>query len=410
MQVQNLNYKKTRLGEIPEEWRIELLKNILSDNLKNGLTKNVSTYGSGYPIVEINSLYGSDFYLKYTNLRNVPLNDREVNMYSLKNNDFIINRVSKLKEGAGKLALVKNPPENLVIEGNLIRIRIDQRMLFPEFFEYYSKSTAYRQYMQANCKTVALTSINQDIILNTPIILPSLKEQQKIASILSNVDNLIQKTDQVIEQTQRLKKGLMQRLLTKGIGHTKFKQTGLGEIPESWNVGEIQQYSKITTGAKNTQDRVEGGMYPFFVRSQKIERINTYSYDGEAVLTAGDGVGTGKVFHYINGKFDFHQRVYKMSNFSEHLDGYFFYLYFSNYFLRRVESLSAKASVDSVRMDMIAKMLIPIPPIREQQKITSVLSNIDKLVLKLQDKKKSEVTLKKGLMQQLLTGKVRVKV
>ena len=65
---------------------------------------------------------------------------------------------------------------------------------------------------------------------------PPLKEQQKIASILSNVDELIQKTEQIIEQTQRLKKGLMQRLLTKGIGHTKFKKTELGEIPEEWKL------------------------------------------------------------------------------------------------------------------------------------------------------------------------------
>ena len=89
-----------------------------------------------------------------------------------------------------------------------------------------------------------------------------------------------------------------------------YKQTEVGVIPEDWDIDGIQNLAEIKTGAKNTQDKIDGGEYPFFVRSQTIERINSFSFDGEAILTAGDGVGTGKVFHYINGKFDYHQRVY----------------------------------------------------------------------------------------------------
>ena len=72
------------------------------------------------------------------------------------------------------------------------------------------------------------------------------------------------------------------------------------EIPEEWEVNEIQNHVEVTTGSKNTQDRVQNGKYPFYVRSQKIERIDSFSFDEESVLTAGDGVGTGKVFHYVN--------------------------------------------------------------------------------------------------------------
>lgn len=77
-----------------------------------------------------------------------------------------------------------------------------------------------------------------------------------------------------------------------------YKQTEIGLIPEDWKIDRIKKLAVITTGSRNTQDRIETGQYPFFVRSQKIERINTYSFDGEAVLTAGDGVGTGKVSLY----------------------------------------------------------------------------------------------------------------
>jgi type I restriction enzyme S subunit len=103
-----------------------------------------------------------------------------------------------------------------------------------------------------------------------------------------------------------------------------YKQTEVGVIPNNWEIDKIKNLTSITTGAKNTQDKVDDGDYPFFVRSSIVERINSYSFDGEAVLTAGDGVGTGKIYHYINGKFDFHQRVYRISDFCEKLNGYFF--------------------------------------------------------------------------------------
>lgn len=77
-----------------------------------------------------------------------------------------------------------------------------------------------------------------------------------------------------------------------------YKQTEVGIVPDDWDLDHIESFATVTTGGKNTQDRIEDGQYPFFVRSQTVERINTYSFDGEAVLTAGDGVGTGKVFHY----------------------------------------------------------------------------------------------------------------
>src|SRR5690554_230778 len=139
---------------------------------------------------------------------------------------------------------------------------------------------------------------------------------------------------------------------------TKFKQTDIGKIPEEWEVDEIHNFSIIKTGSKNTQDKINDGQYPFFVRSQKIERINSYCFEGEAVLTAGDGVGVGKVFHYINGKFDLHQRVYSISNFKENVYGFYFFKYFQNNFLSRIMQMTAKSSVDSVRMDTIAKMQI----------------------------------------------------
>jgi type I restriction enzyme S subunit len=187
-----------------------------------------------------------------------------------------------------------------------------------------------------------------------------------------------------------------------------YKQTGIGIIPEDWRADKIVNLATITTGAKNTQDKIDEGTYPFFVRSQTIEKINSYSFDGEAVLTAGDGVGTGKIYHYINGKFDFHQRVYKISNFTKELNGYYFFVYFSNHFYDRIMQMTAKSSVDSVRREMIADMKIPIPPLPEQQAIAEVLSDVDALITSLDALLTKKRNIKQGTMQLLLTGKKRL--
>jgi type I restriction enzyme S subunit len=179
-------------------------------------------------------------------------------------------------------------------------------------------------------------------------------------------------------------------------------------IPKDWEVNYIGNLADISTGSRNTQDRVEDGEYPFFVRSQTVERINSYSYDGEAVLTAGDGVGTGKVFHYINGKFDVHQRVYRITDFVPSLDGYFFYLFFASNFYDRIMQMTAKSSVDSVRMDMIAKMAIPVPPLAEQQAIAAALGDADAYIDALAKRIAKQRLVKQGAMQELLTGKRRL--
>ena len=188
-----------------------------------------------------------------------------------------------------------------------------------------------------------------------------------------------------------------------------YKQTEVGIIPNDWNPDYIENFASITTGSKNTQDRVEDGQYPFFVRSQTVERINSYSFDGEAVLTAGDGVGTGKVFHYISGRFDVHQRVYRISNFADCVNGYFFYLYFSTHFYNRIMQMTAKSSVDSVRRAMISRMQVALPPTEaEQRAIATALSDVDRLLGGLDRLIAKKRDLKQAAMQQLLTGQTRL--
>ena len=188
---------------------------------------------------------------------------------------------------------------------------------------------------------------------------------------------------------------------------TNFKQTDIGLIPHDWEVEEIIDIASISTGGQNTQDAKDGGLYPFYVRSPKVERINSYLYDTEGVVTAGDGVGVGKVFHYVNGKFGLHQRCYLIHRFKGVWAKYF-YMYFSLQFYNRVMSMTAKSSVDSVRRDMIAHMLIPLPPIEEQKRIAEVLSHFDEHIDNLAALLEKRKQVKAATMHALLSGTTRL--
>lgn len=245
-------------------------------------------------------------------------------------------------------------------------------------------------------------------------------EQTRIAEILSTADAAIEHTEKLIAKYQRVKTGLMQDLLTNGIdelGNIRSKAThkfvvksGI-EVPEEWEVWPIRQFAKITTGSSDTQDKVDDGVYPFFVRSQTIERSARYIFDGEGVLTSGDGVGVGKIYHYIIGKFDFHQRVYLIYDFiPSKVSGKYFFYFFRENFFDEVSRYSAKTTVDSVRLHMISDMQIPLPTHEEQLKIIEIFEKVEFLIEEESKQLSKLQSLKTGLMQDLLSGKVRVKI
>lgn len=165
----------------------------------------------------------------------------------------------------------------------------------------------------------------------------------------------------------------------------------------------------IKTGKRDTQNAVLGGEYPFYVRSQTPLKINTWSLDRQAIITAGDGVGVGKVYHFAEGKFDFHQRVYALYDFEDDVNVKYAYYHFSSRFGRRVSRLSAKNSVDSVRMEMIANMNIALPSLSEQKMVSSLLTAIDYKINLLTKKKQALEAYKKGLMQKIFSQELRFK-
>ena len=297
----------------------------------------------------------------------------------------------------GPVAILKTDLDFVILSTTATYYRCEATYLNNHYLKNYFESDFFvQQYFgimsQSTRNQVPITTQRK---LN--IAVPNIQEQTKIASFLSAVDEKISQLTQKHELLSQYKQGMMQKLFSQQL---RFKADDGSEFGE-WENSYIGNECKITTGNKDTQNKVDDGLYPFFVRSQTVEKINSYSMDCEAILTSGDGVGVGKNYHYMNGKFDFHQRVYCLYEFSERLIGRYLYIYFSNYFYDRVKRLSAKNSVDSVRMDMISKMEIKLPCLEEQTKIANFLSAIDQKIEVVAQQIEQAKMWKKGLLQQM---------
>ncbi len=229
---------------------------------------------------------------------------------------------------------------------------------------------------------------------------PELPEQRRIASALCDADALIAGLEKLIAKKRDVKQAAMQELLT---GRTRL--TGFGGKWETKRLGDI---SHIKTGSRNNQDKVDDGEYPFFVRSATVERINSYSFEGEAILVPGEG-GIGSILHYIDGRFDVHQRVYKISRFTEDVYGKFVYYSMIVHFGPHATQNSVKAAVDSLRLPTFKSFAFQAPEdVEEQKAIATVLSDMEAEIAALEMRLSKTRDLRQGMMQELLTGRTRL--
>ena len=273
----------------------------------------------------------------------------------LKNGDVIVADTAE-DSTVGKCSEIAGLNDEVVLSGlHTIPYRPIEKFA-SGYLGYYLNSSAYHNQLIPLMQGIKVTSISKSAMQNTEIIYPkSVEEQGKIGAYFSTLDHLITLHHRECVILRKMK-------------------------VNDWEQRKVSELCSISTGKSNTQDKSEDGEYPFYVRSPIIERSTKYLYDEEAVITVGDGVGTGKVFHYVNGKYDLHQRCYRMYGFSDELNVHYFYHTFSKLFYKRVMAMTAKTSVDSVRLEMIADMEIPTPTIEEQIKIGTYFDQLDHLI------------------------------
>lgn len=262
----------------------------------------------------------------------------------------------------------------------------------------------YLRYIKEKLNDLASGSTFKEVtkgtLLNIEIPFLPLEEQHAIAEALSDVDGLLNALEALIAKKRAIKQATMQQLLTG--------KTRLPGFSGEWETKRLGDIAHIKTGSKNNEDKNENGQYPFFVRSAIVERINTYCYDGEAILVPGEG-GIESIFHYINGRFDYHQRVYMINRFSTDVCGKLVYYIMVLQFGSHAMQNTVKATVDSLRLPTFKNFSFSIPKdIAEQHAIASILSDMEAEITALEQRRDKTRAIKQGMMQQLLTGRVRL--
>jgi type I restriction enzyme S subunit len=256
--------------------------------------------------------------------------------------------------------------------------------------------------VRGNANQVSIT-LNE--LFSYKFLLPTYDEQRKIAKILSTWDKAIATTEKLIATSQQQKKALMQQLLT---GKKRLVNPETGKVFEGeWEHQRLASLCTIKTGKKDVNEGNPEGNYPFFTCASEPTKSDNYSYDCEALLIAGNGM-LGKT-HYFNGKFEAYQRTYILSEFIG-IDVPFLHQYILYWLMRDIDREKQHGAMPYIKLGLLQNFKVLLPSIAEQQKIAAILSCADQEITALQQKLDALKQEKKALMQQLLTGKRRVKV
>ena len=420
-------YKMTEFGEIPSDWDFKSLKDICYIKGRigwQGLRKDEFISEGPYLITGINFDRGRIIWNECYHITNERY--EQAPEIQLKVGDVLMTKDGTI----GKLLYVDNLPDKASLNSHLFVMRPINDSFISKYFYYHLQSEKFKKYIDNNKTGSTMPAITQAAMEKYKLILPTLEEQEKIASILSTVDEQIDNVDVLIKKNKDLKKGLMQTLLTKGIGHTKFKKTEIGEIPEEWEVRRLEDIcDDITIGMVKTMTKfyVDNGVP--LIRNSDIKE-NTIKTDsmvyldkefsranqskclniGQIVTVHTGDIGTSAVIEEnMQGAQGF-ATLNTTVNKSIINEYYLCWYLNSDICKNQAYSFSTGDGRNNLNLKDFVNILAIVPSsIEEQKKIVFILNSISRKIQEYENKKQKLEELKKGLMQQLLSGKIRVK-
>ena len=410
-------FKKTEIGEIPVEWAVVQLRDI-SQKAEYGYTTSAIEKPVGPKLLRITDIHNG-----HVNWNTVPYCDCPDSIkkkYILKSGDILFARTGAT---TGKSFFIRDCPEG-VFASYLIRITPTSK-INSQFLNFVFSSQVYWKQIRQAISGSAQGGVNATVLSKIRIPLPPLIEQGKIADILGSIDEAIEKKQVIIEKTKKLKKGLMQELLTRGIGHTKFKKTEIGEIPVDWELVKLGDYCEIFGGSTPSTKKPEywngdiAWAVPTDITKLKkniIENTEKNITEKGLANSAAKILPSGSILltsRATIGECAINSRPMATNQGFANLvcrkDIYNWFLLYRLKFIRKeLESLSSGSTFREISKRSIREMRVPLPPFIEQKKIADILSGIDKKVDHEVSLKADLTEIKDGLMDKLLTGKIRV--
>ena len=315
--------------------------------------------------------------------------------YMITDGDLLIARTGAT---TGYNLIVDDSFKNFIFASYLIRFNYDKKKLFPLYVKYVLKSKLWYGFVNNYISGSAQPGMNARVFgkFNFPYV--PLSTQQKIASILSAYDKLIQNYKKQIEALQtaasELYKEWFVRFRFPGYQTAKFENG----IPEGWKVEKVGDYCKVFTGKKDVNQTVEDGKYAFFSCSPDTFKSNEYIFDGKAILVAGNGSYTGRT-RFFEGKFDLYQRTYAITTEKQDFIEYLYWV-FKNDFESRYSGGTRGAAIPYIVLgditkykflyseELVRKFVSYVIPINKkldllQQQITNLTQQRDLLLPRL---------------------------
>jgi type I restriction enzyme S subunit len=392
-------FQDTQRGIFPEEWKILRFNEFLSLEYGKGLPEQKRTQGM-YPVVGSNGIIGYH------------------NRAFVKGPGIVIGR----KGTIGAVTWIDSDfwPIDTTYYVNVTSGDVDLKWLFYELIHLGLPKLSLAD---------VVPGLKRDLVNNLVVPLPPLAEQRGIVGVLGVVDLAVAKAGEVIAKTERLKKGLMQTLLTRGIGHKEYKQTQIGTIPKEWEVASLEEICTAIVDCPHTTPKftdkgillvrnfnIHKGeliLEPTYYTTEEEWRTRTrrcVPENGDVLFSREAPIGEACLAP-TNTRFSLGQRTMLLRPDKTLLNSLFLvYVFYSPLIQRQLRNLEAGVTAHHVNVADIRRLKIPVPSISEQERIASIVSaTAEKLKLERSEEAKLE-RIKRGLTNLLLTGKIRVKV
>lgn len=388
-------YRRTEIGVTPNEWELVCL-NDLGANFKpsikagpfgSALTK--TTYVSeGYKVygqeqvIRDDHTYG-DYFISKAKFD-------ELAACSVSPGDILISLVGT----AGKLLVLPDDVAPGVINPRLLRLSFDRNRVCPLYFKYLFETAAVQNYLERYAQGGTMGVLNAGVLRPIVIALPSLKEQKTISKILSDMDALVSRLDQLLIKKRDIQKAAMQQLLTG--------QSHLPGFTEKWEVKRLGDVLRVRHGQNQKEIESDGGAYPILATGGEIGRTDVPLYEKPSVLIGRKGTIDRPM--YRDTPFWTVDTLFYTEVNSRAVAKFIYYRFLIiDWYLYNEAS-----GVPSLNAATIEKIEIQLPSIAEQAAIVSILSDMDVELAALEARRNKARHLKQGMMQELLTGRIRL--
>ena len=411
-------YKQTEVGVVPEDWVITKLSSLSKEPMQNGVFFEPARKGRGAKMINVGDLY-TKVPINEESLELFDATENEISVFRVENGDLFFTRSSVVPSGIAHcnifFALHSEP---VVFDSHVIRYRPDPKKVSPSYLFRFCVASVARTYLVSHAKTGTMTTIDQGVLGKCPVVLPfTLAEQEAIAAALSDADALIEALEQLLAKKRQVKQGAMQELLRpkndwieKKLGETAILKARIG-----WQGLKTTEYLDtgdyfLVTGTEFRSGYIDWNNCHYVTLSRYKQDKNIQLRERDVLVTKDGTIGKVALITDLPKPATLNSGVFVIRPIDEAFDPeFFYYLLCSNIFIEFLGQLSAGSTINHLYQKDFVNFVYKTPAtLAEQTAIAEVLGEMDAEIAALEEKLSKARLVKQGMMQELLTGRVRL--